>query len=66
MSLFGKQKKIGIKINIIENFIISSNEKYISKPIFQTLITLSKTVLQILKFRKQRATSVICHFIKDP
>ena len=61
-----KAKKIGIKINIIENFIISSNEKYISKPISQTLITLSKTVSQILKFRKQRATSVICHFIKDP
>ena len=61
-----KAKKIGIKINIIENFIISSNEKYISKPISQTLITFSKTVSQILKFRKQRATSVICHFIKDP
>ena len=61
-----KAKKIGIKINIIENVIISSNEKYISKPISQTLITLSKTVSQILKFRKQRATSVICHFIKDP
>ena len=61
-----KAKKIGIKINIIENFIISSNEKYISKPISQTLITLSKTASQILKFRKQRATSVICHFIKDP
>ena len=61
-----KAKKIGIKINIIENFIISSNEKYISKPISQTLITLSKTVSQILKFRKQRTTSVICHFIKDP
>ena len=61
-----KAKKIGIKINIIENFIISSNEKYISKPISQTLITLSKTVSQILKFRKQRATSVICHFIKNP
>jgi len=64
--LIWKAKRIGIKINIIEKFIISSNEKYISRPVSQTLITLSKTVSQILQFRKQRATSVICHFIKDP
>ena len=61
-----KAKSIGIKINIIENYVISSAIKYLLSPISQTLITLSKTVSQIIKFRKQRANSVICHFIKDP
>jgi len=61
-----KAKSIGIKVNIIENFVISSAVKYLPNPTSQTLTTLSKTILQIIKFRKQRATSVICHFIKDP
>jgi glycosyltransferase A (GT-A) superfamily protein (DUF2064 family) len=61
-----KAKSVGIKINILENYVISSAIKYLSNPISQTLSTLSKTVSQIIKFRKQRATSVICHFIKDP
>ena len=61
-----KAKRIGIKINIIENYIISSDEKYKLNPIFQTLSTISKTISQIIKFRKPRATSIICHFIKDP
>lgn len=61
-----KAKSIGIKINIIENYVISSAIKYLSSPISQTLTTLSKTISQIIKFRKQKANSVICHFIKDP
>ena len=61
-----KSKSIGIKINIIENYVISSAAKYLSSPISQTLSTFSKTIFQIFKFRKPRATSVICHFIKDP
>ena len=61
-----KAKSVGIKINILENYIISSNEKYKLNPISQTLKTLSKIISQIIKFRKQKVTSVICHFIKDP
>jgi glycosyltransferase A (GT-A) superfamily protein (DUF2064 family) len=61
-----KAKSIGIKINIIENYVISSAIKYLSNPISQTLTTLSKTISQIIKFRKQKANSIICHFIKDP
>ena len=61
-----KAKTIGIKINIIDNFIINSNKKYKFNPISQTLTTLLKSISQIIKYKKPRATSVICHFIKDP
>jgi glycosyltransferase A (GT-A) superfamily protein (DUF2064 family) len=61
-----KAKSVGIKINVLENYVISSATKYLLKPISQTLITLSKTISQIIKFRKPRATNVICYFIKDP
>tara|TARA_B100001093_G_scaffold445578_1_gene449283 strand:- start:1315 stop:2628 length:1314 start_codon:yes stop_codon:yes gene_type:complete len=61
-----KAKSVGIKINVLENYVISSPEKYLLRPIFQTLKNLSKTILQIIKFKKPRTTSVICHFIKDP
>ena len=61
-----KAKSVGIKINVLENYVISSAAKYILKPMSQTLTTLSKTISQIFKFRKPRATNVICYFIKDP
>ena len=61
-----KAKSVGIKINILENYIISSNEKYKLNPISQTLNTLLKTISQITKFRKPRVRNVICYFIKDP
>ena len=61
-----KAKSVGIKINVLENYVISSAAKYILKPISQTLTTLSKTISQIIKFKKPRATNVICYFIKDP
>ena len=47
-----KAKSVGIKINVLENYIISSAAKYILKPISQTLTTLSKTISQIIKFKK--------------
>ena len=61
-----KAKSIGVKINILNNYVISSSAKYISSRVSQTLSTLLKTASQIIKFKKQRANSVICHFIKDP
>ena len=61
-----KAKSIGVKINILENYIINSATKYISNPVSQTLSSLSKTVSQIIKFRRKRAINVICHIIKDP
>ncbi|MDB0053916.1 DUF2064 domain-containing protein [Candidatus Pelagibacter sp.] len=61
-----KAKSVGIKINVLENYVISSAAKYILNPVSQTLTTLSKTISQIIKFRKPRTTNVICYFIKDP
>jgi hypothetical protein len=61
-----KAKQLGIKINIIDNYILTSGIKYNANPIYQTLKTLKDTVFQILKFYKPRSKYVICHFLKDP
>ena len=61
-----KSKSAGIKLNILDNYLISSAEKYIISPISQTLSTLSKTISQIVKYRKPRTRNIVCHFIKDP
>src|SRR5210317_886070 len=61
-----KAKQLGIKINIIDNYILTSGIKYNANPIYQTLKTLKDTVIQILKFYKSKSKYVICHFLKDP
>tara|TARA_Y100000389_G_scaffold85099_1_gene81815 strand:- start:905 stop:2218 length:1314 start_codon:yes stop_codon:yes gene_type:complete len=61
-----KTKQLGIKINIIDNYILTSGIKYNANPIYQTLKTLKDTVIQILKFYKPKSKYVICHFLKDP
>ena len=61
-----KAKQLGIKINIIDNYILTSGIKYNANPIYQTLKTLKDTVIQILKFYKPKSKYVICHFLKDP
>ena len=61
-----KSKSVGIKLNILDNYLISSAEKYLINPISQTLSTLSKTTSQIIKYRKPRTKNIVCHFIKDP
>ena len=61
-----KAKQLGIKINIIDNYILTSGIKYNDNPIYQTLKTLKDTVIQILKFYKPKSKYVICHFLKDP
>jgi glycosyltransferase A (GT-A) superfamily protein (DUF2064 family) len=61
-----KSKTLGIKINIIENFILSSALKYKEHPINQTLNTVKDTVLQIFRFYKPQKKYVVCHFLKDP
>jgi len=59
-----KSKTVGIKINIIENFILSSALKYKEHPINQTLNTIKETVLQIFRFYKPQKKYVVCHFFK--
>ena len=61
-----KAKTVGIKINIIENYISSSASKYNKHAIIQTLKTVKDTVLQIFKFYRPKKKYVICHFLKDP
>ena len=61
-----KAKTIGVKVNIISNYILSSAIKYKEHPIFQTFNTVKDTVLQIFKFYKPKKKYVICHFLKDP
>jgi len=61
-----KAKKIGIKVNLINRFIITSSIKYDLNPFVQTLNTIKETILQIWRFKKKRANYVVCHFIKDP
>jgi glycosyltransferase A (GT-A) superfamily protein (DUF2064 family) len=61
-----KAKTVGVQINIISNYILSSSIKYKEYPILQTLNTVKDTVLQIFKFYKPKKKYVICHFFKDP
>jgi glycosyltransferase A (GT-A) superfamily protein (DUF2064 family) len=61
-----KAKTVGVQVNIISNYILSSSIKYKEHPILQTLNTVKDTVLQIFKFYKPKKKYVICHFFKDP
>ena len=59
-------KSLNIKLDIINKHIVTSAKKYINNEIFQTLKTLSKTVSQTIKFRKQNKRVVLATFMKDP
>ena len=59
-------KSLNIKLDIINKYIVTSAKKYINNKIFQTLKTLSKTVSQTIKFRKQNKSVVLATFLKDP
>ena len=59
-------KSLNIKLDIINKHIVTSAKKYINNKIFQTLKTLSKTVSQTIKFRKQHKSVVLATFLKDP
>ena len=59
-------KSLNIKLDIINKHIVTSAKKYINNKIFQTLKTLSKTVSQTIKFRKQNKSVVLATFLKDP
>ena len=61
-----KAKTVGVQVNIISNYILSSSIKYKEHPILQTLNTVKDTILQIFKFYKPKKKYVICHFFKDP
>jgi glycosyltransferase A (GT-A) superfamily protein (DUF2064 family) len=61
-----KAKTVGVQVNIISNYILSSSIKYKENPILQTLNTVKDTILQIFKFYKPKKKYVICHFFKDP
>jgi len=61
-----KAKTVGVQVNIISNYILSSSIKYKEHPILQTLNMVKDTVLQIFKFYKPKKKYVICHFFKDP
>ena len=61
-----KAKKIGIKVNIVEKFIINSSIKYTMHPVKQILDILKNIFTQMLNFQKPRSRYVICHFVKDP
>ena len=61
-----KAKTVGVQVNIISNYILSSSIKYKEHPILQTLNSVKDTVLQIFKFYKPKKKYVICHFFKDP
>jgi glycosyltransferase A (GT-A) superfamily protein (DUF2064 family) len=61
-----KAKTVGVQVNIISNYILSSSIKYKEHPILQTLNTVKDTILQIFKFYKSKKKYVICHFFKDP
>jgi glycosyltransferase A (GT-A) superfamily protein (DUF2064 family) len=61
-----KVKQLGVKINIIDNYILTSGIKYNSHPVLQTFVTLRDTVFQVFKFYKQQPKYVVCYFIKDP
>jgi glycosyltransferase A (GT-A) superfamily protein (DUF2064 family) len=64
--LIWKAKTVGVQVNIISNYILSSSIKYKEHPILQTLNTVKDTILQIFKFYKPKKKYVICHFFKDP
>ena len=59
-------KSLNVKLDIINKHIVTSAKKYINNKIFQTLKTLSKTVSQTIKFRKQNKSVVLATFLKDP
>jgi glycosyltransferase A (GT-A) superfamily protein (DUF2064 family) len=61
-----KAKTVGVQVNIISNYILSSSIKYKEHPILQTLNTVKDTILQIFEFYKPKKKYVICHFFKDP
>jgi glycosyltransferase A (GT-A) superfamily protein (DUF2064 family) len=61
-----KAKTVGVQVNIISNYILSSSIKYKEDPVLQTLNTVKDTILQIFKFYKPKKKYVICHFFKDP
>ena len=64
--LIWRSKKIGIKINLINKYIITSGDKYENHQISQTFLTFKNTILQIMRFKKSRVSCVICHFTKNP
>lgn len=61
-----RMKSLNIKLNVINKSIITSAAKYKNKRIYQTLKTLSKTILQAIKFYQKRKTIVLAIFLKDP
>ena len=49
-----QMKSLNIKLNIINKKIITSAKKYANNKMFQNIRTLSKTVIQTIKFRKKK------------
>ena len=49
-----QMKSLSIKLNIINKKIITSAKKYANNKMFQNIKTLSKTVIQTIKFRKKK------------
>ena len=61
-----RTKSLNIKLNVINKNIITSAKKYLNQKIVQTLKTLSKTLVQAIKFRKKKKSIVVATFLKDP
>jgi len=61
-----RMKSLNIRLNVINKHIITSAKKYVSKRIYQTLKSLSKTFLQAMKFYRSRKSIVLATFIKYP
>ena len=61
-----RTKSLNIKLNVINKNIITSAKKYLNQKIAQTLKTLSKTLVQAIKFRKKKKSIVVATFLKDP
>jgi glycosyltransferase A (GT-A) superfamily protein (DUF2064 family) len=59
-------KSLNIKLNIINKKIITSAIKYKNKKIYQSLKTLWKTILQVIKFYQEKKTIVLGTFLKNP
>jgi glycosyltransferase A (GT-A) superfamily protein (DUF2064 family) len=61
-----RAKSLEVAITMLNKTIITSSRKYVSNNMSQTLLTIWRTIIQIIQFRKTTIKTIYLFFSKDP
>jgi glycosyltransferase A (GT-A) superfamily protein (DUF2064 family) len=64
--LIWRAKSLHVAIQALPKTIITSARKYKAKILFQTIITVWRTIIQIIQFKKKQVQNIYIFFSKDP